>query len=353
MKRLLVFGVVALSAISTVAKNKVVYGVDNRFELSRSPYANLKNTVAGMVSKYDLNEVKSSTGELESFEITQFTDLTTYRGKKTCDTMKFREQSTAATCTGFLIEEDLLVTAGHCVLRYGQKVQNQKTYGCMTNKWVFGYDNNSKVDDKLKFGKDDVYGCETVVAAEYNTVRDYAIIKLNKKTVGKTPVKLSSDKENYKKSESIFVVGHPTGLPIKIAAGAQVVQDQDSSRFLTDLDTFAGNSGSPIFNFYGEVIGILVSGETDYYFNKEKGCYEVNYCDKFQGTCNSTISRKARGETGTKISLVQEQLKAYKEGKLNKTLESEEAEIAFEQEYEFEFDEEIEEIIEEFEIEIF
>lgn len=349
MKKLLVFGVVALSAISTVAKNKVVYGVDNRFELSRSPYANLKNSVAGMVSKYDLKEVKSQEGELESFEITQFGDLTTYRGRKTCDTMKFREQSTAATCTGFLIEEDLLVTAGHCVLRYGQKVQNKKTYGCMTNNWVFGYDTNSKVDGKLEFGKNDVYGCDTVVAAEYNQVRDYAIIKLNKKTVGKTPVKLNSDKENYKKTESIFVVGHPTGLPIKIAAGAQVVQDQDSSRFLTDLDTFAGNSGSPIFNFYGEVIGILVSGETDYYYDAERGCFDVNYCDKFQGSCNSSISRKARGETGTKISLVEEALKAYKEGKLNKSSEVDTSEEEIEVEISFE---DLLEEIEEFEIEI-
>lgn len=346
--KLLVLGVVALSVLPTQAVEKVVYGVDNRFELSRSPYANLKNSVAGMLSKYDIKEVKAEDGEVQSYEVKYFGDLTTYQGRKTCDDMRFREQSTAASCTGFLVGEDLLVTAGHCMLRYGQKVQNQKTYSCMTNNWVFGYDQNSEKDGKLNFGKDDVYSCATVIAGEYNQVRDYALIKLNKKTVNKTPVKLNSDADNYKNKEDIFVVGHPTGLPIKIAAGAQVVKDQDSSRFLTNLDTFAGNSGSPIFNFYGEVIGILVSGETDYFYDTKRACYSVNVCTGFGENCNSSISGKARGETGTKISLVEEALKLYNEGKL--TAAKSEFSQAYSETYEEEMEEEdeIEEVIEEF-----
>jgi len=346
--KLLVLGVVALSAISTVAMEKVVYGVDNRFELSKSPYAKLKDSVAGMVSKYSIKEVNSQEGELQSYEVSSFRDLTFYQGRKTCEDMKFREQPTAATCTGFLIAEDLLVTAGHCVLRYGQKVENKTTYSCSQNNWVFGYDQNSEKDGKLEFGKDDVYGCETVVAGEYNQLRDFAIIKLNKKTVNKSPVSLDSDADNYKNKEDIFVVGHPTGLPIKIAAGAQVVQDQDSSRFLTNLDTFAGNSGSPIFNFYGDVIGILVSGETDYYYDYKRGCYAVNKCDAFAGECNSAMSGKARGETGTKIALVKEALKKYEEGGLqSKDVTIEEVEEEIEEEYEdlFEYIDGLEEVM--------
>ncbi|OIQ17578.1 MAG: hypothetical protein BM556_12310 [Bacteriovorax sp. MedPE-SWde] len=313
--KLLIAGLITLASVSAVAKNKVVYGIDNRFEISNSPYSGLKKSVAGMVDKYSIKEVKNEKGEVLSHEIKYYGDLTTYQGRKTCDDMQFREQPTAASCTGFLIAEDMLVTAGHCVVRRGQKVENKQTYSCKNNKWVFGYETASEKDGKLKFAKDDVYECAEVIAGEYSELRDYAIVKLTKKTVGKTPVKLDAEKDNYKKGEDIFVVGHPSGLPMKIAAGAEVMVNQDESRFLTNLDTFAGNSGSPIFNFWGDVIGILVSGETDYYYDYTRGCMAVNKCDDYDKACNRAYTGKARGETGTKISLVLEALKKDKEKK--------------------------------------
>ncbi|EQC47729.1 serine protease [Bacteriovorax sp. Seq25_V] len=317
MKQIFSISALALSLLSQGANafgkspsiNKVVYGVDNRLELRHTPYSYLRNSVAGLASRSVLKESEDK----ELLEVLYYGDLTSYRGRTTCDDFKFREQATLPTCTGFLVEEDILVTAGHCVLNYGNKVQDKMNYQCFNARWVFGYEDNSESKDGINFPKDDVYGCSQIIDASYTTEADYAVIKLDRKTVGKQALTLSSEVSDYKAGTQIFVVGHPTGLPLKLAAGAKVVHNMHPNNFITNLDTFGGNSGSPIFNFYGEAIGILVSGETDYYFDKERECITPNKCDAVDGTCNVTMRGKASGETGTKIHLVTKALKAYKE----------------------------------------
>src|SRR3712207_7230060 len=55
-----------------------------------------------------------------------------------------------------------------------------------------------------------------------------------------------------------------SGLPTKIADGARVVR-ANASFFEADLDTFGGNSGSPVFDARtNTVLGLLVRGATDY-----------------------------------------------------------------------------------------
>ena len=49
---------------------------------------------------------------------------------------------------------------------------------------------------------------------------------------------------------------------------------------LANLDTFSGNSGSPVFNKRTKrVEGILIAGETDYTFDMNQGC-NVTYKTK-------------------------------------------------------------------------
>jgi hypothetical protein len=96
-------------------------------------------------------------------------------------------------------------------------------------------------------------------------------------------------------NEPLVVIGHPTGLPTKIADGANV-RSLSTSFFVANLDTFGGNSGSAVFNANtSEVEGILVRGEEDYVKPFLRSCKKPKECK----------SDKCRGEDVTKITLIQ------------------------------------------------
>ena len=49
------------------------------------------------------------------------------------------------------------------------------------------------------------------------------------------------------------------------------------------LDTFAGNSGSGVFNASGQLVGVLSSGLGDYRERAGEGCDEVNVLSELFG----------------------------------------------------------------------
>lgn len=100
---------------------------------------------------------------------------------------------------------------------------------------------------------------------------------MDRPVVGKTPLKFrTSGLVNSK--DSLVVIGHPSGLPQKVAPGANIFRNNSTqSYFVTNLDTFGGNSGSAVFNERtGTIEGILVRGAKDYVKNEETGCVMVN-----------------------------------------------------------------------------
>ncbi len=304
------------SAISfnTMATNKVIYGEDDRVEVSESSKQSLTDSVAAMVSKYYFT---SNDAEESEYKLGYYSTLKSHRGYPTCGNMRFREQPTIASCSGFLIGENLMMTAGHCVVPRGQTVANAITSGCAGNKWVFNYTSNSvDKDGKLSIEKNDVYGCKKVVAGSYTQGLDYAVIELDRKAADKKVVKLNLKKNAVDVGTKIYVAGYPTGLPLKIADNASIkFNSKDRTTVSTDLDTFAGNSGSPVFNTNDEVVGILVSGEIDYAYDYENQCYNVNICKGYGKECDrQTFPWGASGESVTKL------LSAYLDYKLTATL---------------------------------
>ena len=100
-------------------------------------------------------------------------------------------------------------------------------------------------------------------------------------------------------------------LPVKIASEANVIQTTGvmqtesgellsvESQFVTNLDTFGGNSGSPVINTDSyKVVGILVGGDQDYVQSTEELCVEVNRCELSGVGCT--------GESVTKMSYLVE-----------------------------------------------
>ncbi len=82
---------------------------------------------------------------------------------------------------------------------------------------------------------------------------------------------------------TVYTLGHPCGLPLKLADSATVLNLQDGV-FRTDLDTFAGNSGSPVFDAENHaLIGMVIQGQAgkgDFVPAPDRSCYIVNHIQR-------------------------------------------------------------------------
>ena len=196
--------------------------------------------------------------------------------KELCEEERFKEQYTLPICTGFLVAPDLIVTAGHCV--------NKINFH--TRAWIFGYDDSKSLNSLPSFQKDFVYKTKEVLEWKEDKVirKDFALIRLDRAVTVAEPLKFRKYGEPHLGTE-LAIIGHPNGLPTKIAAGGEILENELNA-YKTNLDSFGGNSGSPVFNLNtGVVEGILISGATDFLPNFERlePCREVNRKKDYEG----------------------------------------------------------------------
>lgn len=286
MKYILV-SLVLLSSNNLLAAEKIVYGDDNRVDIVKvrsQKIQEISKAVAGRISNFSFSK-NSDDGLVIKFD--DILKLSDEWSMNVCSDEKFANQPTVADCTGFLVGENLLVTAGHCVLPAGAKVEDDITRGCVSNSWIFDYkmDKSGEIDLE-HIDKNNIVGCKRVIKGKYTRDEDYALIELDRKVTDRKPLTIrTSGKVSVE--ETLFVIGHPSGLPQKFADGAKVFETQEHY-FGTNLDTFGGNSGSPVFNAKTlEVEGILVRGDVDYVTTifDGKTCNRVNICDPKRENC--------------------------------------------------------------------
>ena len=243
------------------ASNKVIYGDDNRVDTYDSPnsmYRLLAESTAAMIPNKNLREIDQGI----------IIGGSSLEDRGMCKSERFSQQLTAANCSGFLVADNLLVTAGHCM---------RSKRDCLGSKWVFDYKVQSEDQTWAMVEKTSVYSCVKVIQSVLNnsTKDDWALIQLDRDVTDRQPLKYrTSGKVNLR--APLVVIGHPTGLPQKIADGANV-RRHSSKYFTANLDTYGGNSGSAVFNAdTGEVEGILVRGATDYVYDSSQGCRVSN-----------------------------------------------------------------------------
>ncbi len=261
----LLFSLLILISINSFSKDKVVYGEDNRldiFEVKSLFLKHLSKSTAAMVPKSSL-VVKGGMISVEGNTLNEDMEL--------CPGEKFGNQKAPAYCSGFLIGEHLLVTAGHCAT---------KRY-CKDFDWVFGMHEKRDTNDLL-VPAGNIYSCNKVIGRiqDSSSMEDWAIIELDRKVEGIPHLTVRTEGEP-EVGTSLVVIGHPSGLPTKIADGGFVRKNENPNYFEANLDTFGGNSGSAVINSEtGIVEGILVRGEEDYerVIIDGKECYKVKTC---------------------------------------------------------------------------
>lgn len=211
-------------------------------------------------------------------------------GANLCRDEKFGESRHGiSSCTGFLISEDLFVSAGHC-FRDEQECQDKVI--------VFDVHSETETSNGFRVPTKSVFECSHIESMEYSPEegRDFAVVRLKEKAKGRTALKLS--KKSISNKAKVFMIGHPLGLPLMVTNSASIVDNSDLRFFAASLNSFYGNSGSPVFNEKTlEVEGILVKGQEDLIEDSNQQCYRYKVYDQMP---NESIG--SYGEGVTRIS---------------------------------------------------
>lgn len=288
MKSLVKVAVLTLTLAPTAQAitPKVIYGDDNRVlaeDSNNDLYKKLAQSTAVQIKNSNLQAIKD--GESYAVDPTKLQDSFA----EVCADEDFSQLTNAGNCSGFLVGDDLLVTAGHCV-----PAQD----ACDNAKWAFNYQQEVVGATGNVLDGKDVYSCAKIINQKLDsfTKNDFALIQLDRKVEGREPLKFRTEGK-VELGADLVVIGHPSGLPTIIADGAYVRENDNDYFFVANTDTFGGNSGSAVFNAEtGEVEGILVRGEKDYEYDAKAGCNRPKKCE----------NEECRGEDITRITVIPE-----------------------------------------------
>ena len=204
---------------------------------------------------------------------------------------RFYNQPIGAGCSGFLVGPDVVVTAGHCINKTNYK----------SKLIVFQYRTSrvprpsNQPDQILKY---QVYRVKEIIARRLESGYDYAVLRLDRVA---HVIPMTIAKSDPSMGTELYVLGHPTGLPLKYTPGGEVLDTREGRpTFTANVDTYGGNSGSPVLNRHHEVVGILVRGATD--FVLVDGYYRSN----------RLRTRGSTGEFITKVSVWSKYIPALK-----------------------------------------
>ena len=187
-----------------------------------------------------------------------------------CTSEPYRNQPTTADCSGFVVGDQLIATAGHCV----------SATTCASTRFVFDFEMLDESTVRAGFPTDSVYACAQIVARAETSTDDYAIVRVDRPIVGRTALSLRRS-GSVALGTPLRVSGHPAGIPMKLAGGATVRANSHPNYFDANLDTYGGNSGSPVVDDNNVVEGILVRGNTDFVSvgRGRNRCAVSNQCD--------------------------------------------------------------------------
>ena len=159
-KVILVFSAFTFIGMAHSELPKVIYGNDDRYEVEEYHdrlYREYAKSVAGKVAKFKL---RTDPSDESSYT---FSKRKLGVRNNLCLGVRYREQNTLPTCSGFLIAPNLIATAGHCV---------RTKFDCKNSYWVFDY-----VESTKSIPKKNVFNCKKIPLCQWGISNSNLYIK--------------------------------------------------------------------------------------------------------------------------------------------------------------------------------
>jgi V8-like Glu-specific endopeptidase len=201
-----------------------------------------------------------------------------------CSDVRFHDQKRLAECSAFAIAPDIILTAGHCITE--EKISRFSI--------LYEFNLPEKVEESDSIVKsDNVYKIiKLLERGKLSNGLDYAILNIDRPVSDDRILKIRRTGKISDNSK-LYVAGYPDGLPLKISNDGNIRKNDNDIIFITDLDTFQGNSGSPVFNEITHVVeGILTKGDTDFFYDDKNRCQRLFKCSE----------KECSGETVVRIT---------------------------------------------------
>jgi hypothetical protein len=230
---------------------------DNRKDLWEIDDETIRKSASSVCIIVDKTQLKQISNDSYKFKMICFGST-----NNLCPDEKFWQQScTSANGSGFAADSLHVITASHCI-------------GEMTKKGmrvVFGFSEDTNSTGEYIVKTENIFSVESCklgrnVNNQYPD-GDYAILKLDHSIPPSRIAELSNSEPS--KTDILYLVGHPYGLPLKVMINGKLRGDRDDRHHEVEISTYKGCSGAPVFNYKTKkVIGINL-GEGEYEFTRD------------------------------------------------------------------------------------
>ncbi len=273
--------------------SRTIYGPnDHRKDWYEINDADVKSLARASVALFDASATQPAGNKitLKTTPLMKAHRVLQSHGADLCASEKFATQPTAAFCSGTLVRPDAVLTAGHCVSEISKTPAGPAVKDI---EFVFGYWMKDPASPPVTMPAAQVFGGKEVLGGEMNGTNDWALVTLDRPVPASIAVPVSNwELKPVQTGQKVFVIGYPSGIPLKYAPGAQVRDISNPGYFKADLDTFGGNSGSGVYDqATKKLVGVLVKGDTDYKKDPAKQCMIAHVCPRYSDCLGEDVTR--------------------------------------------------------------